>query len=272
MAINDYHPPISKLLTYGECRLSSPQSWANYIQELDLIAEHIPELIQMATDRDFDLEDSDGTECWTPVHAWRALGGLEAEAAIMPLLNLLEDPDHEWAHEEIPKVMSLIGPSALSAVQDYIANPSHNIFGRISASNYFKRLYDHHPDQREQCIKSLAQLLASYQKNDLGLNGFLILELCDLKAVEKAPEIKKAFDSQRVDLTIMGDWDEAQVKLGFKTREEVPLRRFSSTEVLGVLPPEILEMMTSLKQSPQRSSPQGFGQTSSKGKKKKKKR
>ncbi|MGR3279132.1 DUF1186 domain-containing protein [Acaryochloris marina NIES-2412] len=270
MAINDYHPPISKLFTYGECDYSSSESWANYIQELDLTDEHIPELIQMATDRELDFETSNETDCWAPVHAWRALGLLEAEAAIMPLLNLLEDPVHECAQEEIPKVISLIGPSALAAVQDYIANPSHNIFGRIFASNYFKRLYDRHPDQREQCIKILAHLLTSYKKNDPGLNGFLILSLCDLQAVDKASEIKKVFDAQQVDLMIMGDWDEVQVKLGLKTRKEVPLRRFSSSEVLGIFPPEVLEILTPFEQSPQRPSPQGFGHTPSKGKKKKK--
>lgn len=271
MAINDYHPPISKLLTYGECDYSSPESWSSYIQELDLTAEHIPELIQMATDREFDLESSNGTECWTPVHAWRALGGLEAEAAIMPLLNLLEDPDHEWAQEEIPKVMSLIGPSALSAVQDYIANPRHNLFGRLSATNYFKRLYNRHPDQREPCIEVITQQLASYKKNDPGLNGFLILGLCDLQAVDKAPEIKKAFEAQRVDLTIMGDWDEVQVALGLKTRAEVPQQRFFITDVLGALS-DPSEPIPSFQHSPQRPSSQGFGQSSSKGKKKKKKR
>lgn len=268
MAINDYHPPISKLLTYGECKLSSPKSWANYIQELDLTAEHIPELIRMATDRDFDLEDSDGTECWTPVHAWRALGLLEAEAAMKPLLKLLEDPDHEWAQEEVPKVMSLIGPSALPAVQDYISKSSRCLSGRLSAINYFRELQKRYPDERERCIEALAKLLANYKKNDPGINGFLILGLCDLKAVDQAPDIKKAFDARRVDLMVMGDWDDVQVELGLKTRKEVSQKR-TRPEALGVFSQEVLP---SFEQSPQRPSSQGFGQASSKGKKNKKKK
>lgn len=268
MAINDYHPPISKLLTYGEYRLFPYKSWINYIQELDITDEHIPELIQMATDRELDVETRSGTECWAPFHAWRALGLLRAEAATLPLLNRLEEMDHDWVHEEIPKVISVIGLSAMSAVQDYIANPSHTLFGRLSAIDYFTALQEHHPDQRERCIDGLAQLLANYKKNHPSLNGFLILELCDLKAVEKAPEIKTVFDAHCVDLTIMGDWDEAQVKLGFKTREEVSLKR-TRPETLGVFPPEVLP---SFEQSPQRPSSQGFGQVSSNQKKNKKKK
>lgn len=267
MAINDYHPPISKLLTYGEYRLFPYKPWINYIQELDLTDEHIPELIQMATDRKLDVEIHSGTECWAPFHAWRALGLLGAEAAIIPLLNRLEEMDHDWVHEEIPKVISVIGPSAMPAVQNYIANPNHTLFGRLSAIDYFTALQERHPDQRERCIDGLAQLLANYKKNNPSLNEFLILELCDLKAVEKAPEIKTALDAHCVNLTFIGDWDDVQVELGLKTREEVSLKR-SRLEALGVFS---LEVLPSFKQSSQRPSSQGFGHTPSQGKKKKKK-
>lgn len=268
MAINNYHPPISKLLTYGECRPVFFEDWPNYVQKVDLTAEHISELIQMATDNTLEPENNEGIETWAPIHAWRALGQLEAQAATTPLLKLLEDPDNEWAQEEIPVVMSLIGPSAMSAVQEYIANSSHDIFGRLSAINYFKKLQARYPEQREQCIDALSQQLAKYQQNEPALNGFLIPALCDLDAVEKAPEIEKAFAAQRVDLSIMGDWDEVQVDLGLKSREEVPRRRFSETEVLGLLS-DIPGGSTLAKLLEQRPSPKGFSHISPSQKRKK---
>jgi hypothetical protein len=49
----------------------------------------------------------------------------------------------------------------------------------------------------------------------------------DLQAVEAAPLIEQAFNAHKVDEAFMGDWDEVQVYLGLKTREEVPRKQFS---------------------------------------------
>jgi hypothetical protein len=48
--------------------------------------------------------------------------------------------------------------------------------------------------------------------------------------VESVEAIEQAFEANRVDETFMGDWDEVQVELGLKSREQVkrkPLHNFS---------------------------------------------
>ena len=80
-----------------------------------LTAGQIPELIQMARDEELHRADSDSLEVWAPIHAWRALGQLRAEAAIVPLLRLLEridEEDDDWVVEELPVVFGMIGPTA----------------------------------------------------------------------------------------------------------------------------------------------------------------
>lgn len=45
MLAKDYLPPIDQLLAYyGRPSVTSPDQWINYVDELGLTAEHIPEL------------------------------------------------------------------------------------------------------------------------------------------------------------------------------------------------------------------------------------
>ena len=84
MSTANYPPPVDKLLTFGEC--SPSPEWPDYLA-LGLGSEHVPDLIRMAIDEELNQAASDSLEVWAPVHAWRALGQLHAEAAIEPLLS-----------------------------------------------------------------------------------------------------------------------------------------------------------------------------------------
>lgn len=270
MPIADYQPPVAKLLTYGECKPTRIEDWPNYVQELALQKNHIPALLKMVADESLNSEQAKGLEIWAPIHAWRALGQLEALATAEPLLEQLEDRFNDWAHEEIPIALSLMGPSVMPAVQQYLAAPSHDVCGRISAIDYFRKLESRHPQEHNRCIEVITNQLAKHQENEPAFNGFLIAGLCDLHAVEKASDIEQAFAANHVDLSIMGDWDEAQVALGLKTRQEVPHKRFSLTEAADVLS-EMLDS-ASFKVIQQRPSPQGFSNSSPSQKRKKTKK
>jgi len=82
-----YPPPVSELLTLGDC--SKIGAWPDYLA-LGLGPQHIPDLIRMALDEELHWADSDSLDVWLPVHAWRALGQLRAEAAVEPLAGLLD--------------------------------------------------------------------------------------------------------------------------------------------------------------------------------------
>jgi hypothetical protein len=57
------------------------------------------------------------------------------------------------------------------------------------------------------------------------MNGFLVSYLLNLQAREAAPLIERAFAADSVDITIVGDWEDAQVELGLKARRETPRPR-----------------------------------------------
>ena len=281
MASKDYQSPVADLLQYGDC--GSFSKWPNYVQELGLQEVHIPELIRMATDEGLNQSDSNSLEVWAPTHAWRSLGQLRAKAATEPLLELLETPYDDWIHQELPIVMSMIGPSTIPEIQRYLADQNRDRYGRIAAVTCFRKIQARYPQERERCINILIQQLDKFKENEPALNGFLISGLCDLQASEQAPEIERAFDAKRVDLSIIGDWDEVQVRLGLKTRKEVPLRRFTPTKVLGplsdVLTPatlgrisEALAPLYPTGTAKRRMSPQGFGSPSKQKRSKKAKK
>jgi hypothetical protein len=78
---------------------------------------------------------------------------------------------------------------------------------------------------RDQSLAALSAQLERFAENDPTLNGFLVSYLLDLKAVEAAPLIERAFASDQIDLSVMGDWEDAQVGLGLKAKREQPRRK-----------------------------------------------
>lgn len=219
MTNESYQPPLNLLLAYGDCLNQS--EWPNYL-ELGFGPQHIPDLIRMATDKELRWKDSESAEVWAPVHAWRTLGQLRAEAAIEPLLQLFRqvDEDDDWVSDEMPKVFGMIGPAATPALAAYLSDESHGLWARLKAASCLQQIVENHPDARDECVAILARQLEHFEQQDVTFNGTLISELEDLKAVEAAPVIERAFAAGRVDESIMGDWEDVQVELGLKEPDE----------------------------------------------------
>lgn len=217
-----YSPIVARLLTYGDC--GHMEEWPDYLS-LGLTVEHIPELIQMIRDEALFSADSDRPEAWAPVHAWRALGQLQAEAAIVSLLRLLdriEENDDDWVAEELPVVFGLIGPKAIPALQDYLANNSNGEYARVAAAESLGKIGVVYPESRDQCIASLTSQLKEFSETDPNINAFIINSLVELKAVESAPVMAQAFEADQVDLTIFGDWQDIQIQLGLLEERLTP--------------------------------------------------
>ncbi len=242
--------------------------WPNYLQELGLGPEHIPDLIRMVTDEELWTTESEGLEVWAPIHAWRSLGQLQAEAAIEPLLGLLhwiDDEDSDWVGEELPKVFGMIGAAAIPALSAYLSDKTHGLWARTAASGALGEIGKQHPEARDQCVAAIANQLDQFTKNNPILNGMMIASLLRMKALEAAPIMEKAFAANRVDDTIVGDWDDVQVSLGLASKLEVRQRRFEAAQR------PVVDFSTVAKPKQEVS---GFGSSSSdkskkKGKKKK---
>ncbi len=217
MARQPYTPPVSQLLLRGEADMTDPDEWPDYAAELGLTAEHIPELIRLATDDELQLEtDLDDPASWAAIHAARVLGQLRAEAAIEPLLATFAW-DSDWAGEEVPEVYAMIGPAAIPALAGYLATEHDDEYGAIHAATSLTLIAEHFPDARDQAMAPIISRLECYEKNTPAQNGFFIADLVDLKVVEAAPLMKRAFAANAVDDTVMGDWDDVQYELGLSS-------------------------------------------------------
>ena len=115
----NYLPPVSKVVTYGVIKprkQPSPEHWPDYVGELGLRSEHVPELIRLALDRECQKVPCQWVEVYGQVHGWRALGQLKATEAAEPLLSLLGNEGDDWVTDEIPYVYGMIGGAAIPAL------------------------------------------------------------------------------------------------------------------------------------------------------------
>src|SRR5262249_27387476 len=157
--------------------------WPNYLS-LGLGVEQIPELIRMATDPELNTAMSDTLEVWAPIHAMRALSQLHAEAAIEPLIPLLDQTDDDDSlFDELPAVFAAIGPAAIPALSNYLNDLSHASFARVTAANdALTKIANAHPETRQIVVEQLTKELSRAGRNDPGANGFIIAALIDFHA------------------------------------------------------------------------------------------
>lgn len=231
--------PIVKLLELGEPDYSREFTWPDY-SSFGIGPVHIPALIRIATDEGLlRLPDESDPRSWGPVHAWRALGQLQAEAAIAPLLRLLNDiRDNDWIIEELPDVFALIGPSALPALVDYLSCPNYPAYARLVAATSLMEIARLHPGVRTQSVEVLSEQLAGFKQNSAGVNSVLIANLVELQAAEKADLIQKVFTEGQVDRFIVGDWRDIKVLLHPSAAKRVPTTPASLTRNVGSKPPD----------------------------------
>jgi hypothetical protein len=240
-----YQPPVERLLTFGESDRITPEKWPDY-RELGMGPEHVPDLIQMATDEALNEADAESTEVWAPLHAWRALGQLRAVEAVEPLLELFDRMEYDdWVHEELPAAFNLIGPAALPALAAYLADLSHTDSSRISAISSVEKIGKRWPDARGKALAMLEERLERFEENESDVNAFLVEALVELGAKEAAPLIERAFAQGYVDPLVMGDWEDVQVELGLKSTEKVALKQGNTWSESLSPSPEASEPFTS---------------------------
>ena len=232
----DYPDPVAKLLSLGESGVHRRDvPWTDYL-ELGLGREHICELVGMATDEDLNNSGSDVPEVWAPLHAWRALGQLQAEEAAAPLVRLFEQfEDDDWLPTELPSVFSMIGAGAIPALADFLADRKVGESCRNSVPDCLARIAEDHPGRQQECIGILVRQLERYGSNGPTLNAVLISSLIDLHAVDAIGPIRKAFSAERVDLTVAGDVEDVEIELGLRTIRSTPrpdLRPFHNLSYL----------------------------------------
>jgi hypothetical protein len=218
-----YLPPLDQLLALGRPSIRRDEPWLDYLA-MGFSAEHVPELVRMAIDAELAEGDADEAQSYAAVHAWRALGQLRAEAAVDPLLPLL-GIDDDWALNEIPEVLGMIGPAAFESVRVALARWSlaPEPWAATGAAGGLVEIAQWFPEMRDAAVAALAKQLRWWARQDLDLNTMLVHDLVKLNAVEAAPVIEEAFAADAVN-SGWGeeDWEDVQVALGLLPERITP--------------------------------------------------
>ncbi|MBF0342023.1 MAG: SEC-C domain-containing protein, partial [Magnetococcales bacterium] len=215
---HDYPDPVSRLLTMGEPRTQG-NYWFDYLG-IGLTTDHISILIHMATDQELHQADQDSLDVWAPLHAWRALGQLRAEDAVVPLLQLLEDQEgdyDDWLLDDLPMVFGMIGQPAIAPVVQMLGTDIPAAC-RTLIANALGEIGRRHSFCRDECVGILTRQLEQYEANDAEFNAFLIWGLDELEATESMEQIRQAYARRCVDISIMGDLEDVEVLMGVRDK------------------------------------------------------
>ncbi|HEY0017529.1 MAG TPA: hypothetical protein VGC13_14555 [Longimicrobium sp.] len=216
-----YPPPLDRLLGLGGL-FTRGDDWRDY-RQMGIGPGHVPDLIRMAGDPELNHADEDDPRVYAPLHAWRALGQLAAPEAAAPLAQLLVRlPDDDFADEELPEVLGMIGAASVDPVAAVLADPALEEETRISATRALHEIATRHPELRDRCVEVLTRQLERWAEQPEGLNGFLVDYLVELRAVEAAPLMQAAFEAGLADPSIRGDWEDVQIDLGLLEERLTP--------------------------------------------------
>lgn len=216
-----YLPPVDRLLKLG-AEPARRRTWPDY-RNLGLEPRHVPALVRMATDPALFAAPERDAASWAPVHAWRALGQMEAPEAADPLLRLLvaRREDH-WVQEEVPGVLGMIGAPALHGATLLLFDEARDEEVRIDAAAVITNVAMQYPERRDEAAAVLVKQLEDWPHQGPSLNGFLIGELAGLGEKAAAPVMEAAFAAGAVNERECGGWQEVQVALGLAPAPETP--------------------------------------------------
>lgn len=204
------------------------EEWDDYLA-LGFARAHVPELIHIL-ENTTEIWEQAGEEDrveWAPVHAWRALAQLGALEALPAMLRLHEqEGESDWVGEEIPIALSHLGPAVLGDLRAYLCEPSHDTWTRVIVARAIQLIAGEFTEKRADGVAALRAGLELFEQNDETVNGFIISYLAELNAGETAPLVERAFQSGRVDLSIMGDYEEFQIAVGLLKERLTPRPKY----------------------------------------------
>ncbi|MGJ0486124.1 MAG: SEC-C metal-binding domain-containing protein [Methylomicrobium sp.] len=231
----EYSEQTRQLLGLGEAQL--PLS--DYLS-LGFTTEHVGELIRMATDPELLNADEGSSEFWATVHAWYALGQLKATEAIASLLDLHDQyPYDKLFSEEFPKVVALMGVSAIPALKDYLWDTSKTEMTRSTALPCLEEIGLTH---RQECLTVFTEFLLQADESCKSLAGLVICSFIKLRATEHIEIIRSTFNRGCVDISIPGDLEDVEIALGLRDIRTTPRPNYNN------FPPEVLEQLQTVRE------------------------
>lgn len=224
MSDQTYKEPLEEFLTRGydedEWFLRADM-WPDYVSEYNLDESHIPDLIRLVDVHSDPKKAFDEVADYAAAHAWRALGQLKAEASIPILIEVLRrDIWEEFAWEEFPQVFALIGEPSIEPLIEQLNKPSAEAY-QSTITYAMQVIAKTHPQTTPQIKTALIEKMRKHEYANLDTNGFVVAALIDLRVIEALPIIKEAYDTDHVEISICGTYQEVEVAFGVRDEKDV---------------------------------------------------
>jgi hypothetical protein len=215
-----YAPPVADLLTLGNAR---EKDVVERRKRLPIGQEQLGELLRMARDRGLhSLDDEGDPALWGPVHA----GELLSEIDLTPLLDEvipLFDLESDWLMSSLPRAFGRVGAPAIGPLRAYLADRTRWAWGHTTAINSLEELAKAHPEQRDEVVALLSDLLREAAERPEPVATGAMSALVELRAVEALPLIRRAFELEQVDEMMRGDYGMVLKDLGVEPEPGDPL-------------------------------------------------
>jgi hypothetical protein len=120
----------------------------------------------------------------------------------------------------------MIGPEAIPSLVAYLADRKHGLWARVAVCVSLEEIGKRYPESRDACVDGLQTRLQEFKQNNETLNAFLISSLVELKAVKAAPLVERAYQANKVDISVLGDFEDFQVEVGLLEKRLTPPPRY----------------------------------------------
>ena len=212
---------VGVLFELGEARRTGGD-WPDYLQ-YGFDSGDVEDLLALMTDTSLHEAPSESNKVWVPLHAWRTLGQLGNLRAINPMIGMFNSLcEDDWALEELPRAVAMIGRDAISPLTNFMGDSSNKEFARAMAVNALEEIAVRDPSARDEVVTIVTDYLEAPDVTATGFNGSAVSTLITLQAQESIDTLRRLYASGNVDIFACGDIEEVEIELGVRTQRSTP--------------------------------------------------
>ena len=225
------HPFIAEVLLDPDNLSSLPEGFVDQVQALP-VEEAVDDIsrvalysightykdLQDAKGDDYPIEIEDGSI----LHALVLLTLLKDERGLETVLEIASQTESftdfhlcDFSEELISEAVYATGQHRLDRLFRFLEEPGHPSPNRAYILEALAMTANLHPERRAEVIEGLRHLMKGMVTRlperdgcDATFAGFIMANICDLKATELLPEAKALFDTNCVNRSIAGDYEE----------------------------------------------------------------
>jgi hypothetical protein len=210
-----YSKQVEALFKYKIAKLK--EEWINYPEKFNFDATHIPELIDVLKKTDLESVTMQKVENSAPMHAWRALGQLNATESVKFLFeSLIKNSEAIIFYLELPVVIGMMDENAIEPTKEYL-EMEHNdrLDIKLCAIESLTKLANHITASKNRIATIFIESLNEYSFNNYKFTTYLIKALMELEITKANELIEEIIDVEEYDSEIIS-YDEVRMFLNSK--------------------------------------------------------